>query len=140
MFSLHKLEKFLLKKNFRVITYYELDGYIIYIKILSSENYNHYMLYIPSKYEIKVENIDGVLSLKAMDDIDIATAGSSNIVDNYTSIDEKDEQIEKIYDEINLTYIPETSEDLENTLKENYDKPIVLKNFTKLTEINLFHL
>jgi len=128
MFSLRKLEKFLLKKNFRVLTYYELDGYLIYIKVLSSENYNQYLIYIPSKYEIKMENVSNVFSLKVIDDIDMTSSG--NIVDNYTSVDEKDEQIEKIYNEINLTYIPETGEDLESTLKENYDKPIVLKNFT----------
>ena len=130
MFSLHKLEKFLFKKNFRILTYYELDGYLIYIKVLSTINYNQYLLYIPSKYEIKVENTNGFLSLKPIDDIEIST-NTNNIVENYTSVDEKDEQIEKVYNEINLTYIPETGGDLESTLKENYDKPIVLKNLSK---------
>ena len=53
-FSIRKLEKFLFGKGFNVLKYFTLDDYVIYILVLSRENFNKYLLYIPSKYEIKI--------------------------------------------------------------------------------------
>ena len=127
-FSIRKLEKFLNQKGFIAKNYYVLDNYVIYILIISRENFNKYMLYIPSKYEIKNNDINNnVYKLNIID----MPSETNNIAENYTSLSEKENQIENIYNEINLMTIPENTEDLENNLKDNYDKPIVLKNLTK---------
>ena len=141
-FSIKKLEKFLRQKEFTIITYYILDEYIVYIKVLGMQSFNQYIIYIPSKYEIKIENISLIndsIDVHRLKSIDLSTeinTGSNNILENYTSAAEKDEQIDRIYGNINIFSIPTESEELETNLIENYDQPIVLKNLTKYRSQN----
>ena len=54
--SFNKLNKFLKSKGFICKNYYVIDSACIYIEIFNINTADSIMLYIPSKYEIKIDN------------------------------------------------------------------------------------
>ena len=94
-------------------------------EIFNINNAESFMLYIPSKYSIYVEEQTNSYKLKHIDIED------ENIFKNLKekSIDNFD--IEKDYNGLNIRISPEKGDDLEKSLKENYDHEVMLKDLNK---------
>ena len=121
--SFSKLETLLYSKGFIPISYYTIDSYIVYIEVFSENCSDTFLIYIPSKFNIKAEK-GTVYKIKYVD-----IENKEGVVANYAE-EPDDHDIKKDYDEINI----ETNvqiEDMENTLNENYNKEILLKDINK---------
>ena len=90
----------------------------------SFKSIENFILYIPTNYDIKIdENTENVYKIKSIE-IDENGETIKKCVDD---IDDAD--IEKDYNEIDLDYNAETN--LEEHLKDNYNRPVALKNNKK---------
>ena len=76
--SLSKLEDLLASKGFVPKSYYTLDDYCIYIEVLNVSNASIFMLYITSRYGLKVSNRQNVYDLRYME-----ISSDENIASNY---------------------------------------------------------
>ena len=121
--SFSKLETLIGSYGFQVKTVFTIDEYIVYMEILSTKDTNSFLLYIPSKFNIKPEKGDNVYKLKY---IDIETP--ENIVDKYAEDPDKNE-IKNDYEEVNIE--TQNTDDLEHSLNENYNRDILLKDINK---------
>ena len=120
--SFSKLETLLSTYGLIPKTLFTIDGYIVYIEIFSLSNSSTFLLYIPSKFNIKAEKGD-IYKLKY---IDMET--SENIIEKYAE-DPDNNDIKNDYDEVNIE--EQKTEDLENSLNENYNREIMLKDINK---------
>ena len=76
--SITKLVNLLGERGFYVKTFYKVYGVCAFIEIISSQNANNYMLYIPSKYNFKIaSSLDNVYDLKQIDVETIGLGGLS---------------------------------------------------------------
>ena len=129
MLSFKKLENLLSNKGFIINSIFIVDGYVTYLDVSSFKSVENFILYIPSNYDIKIDdgNIENVYKIN-----NIEMNENGEIVKN--CIDDLDDaDIEKDYNEIDLDYNTETN--LEEHLKDNYNRPVLLKN-TKKDDIN----
>jgi hypothetical protein len=120
--SFSKLETLLSTYGLIPKTLFTIDSYIVYIEIFSLSNSSTFLLYIPSKFNIKAEKGD-IYKLKY---IDLETP--ENIVQKYAE-DPDNNDIKNDYDEVNIE--EQKTEDLENSLNENYNREIMLKDINK---------
>jgi hypothetical protein len=131
--SFNKLDKFLKSKGFICKNYFVIDSACIYIEIFNINTADSIMLYIPSKYEIKVDSdTNNVYNVKFID-ID---ENDTNMLENFKK---NEDDVDKYYDEVNVNFSPENkNEDLESKLKDNYNRPINLKKKTLETFKDIF--
>lgn len=120
--SFSKLETLLSTHGLIPKTLFTIDSYIVYIEIFSLSNSSTFLIYIPSKFNIKAEKGD-IYKLKY---IDLETP--ENIVQKYAE-DPDNNDIKNDYDEVNIE--EQKTEDLENSLNENYNREIMLKDINK---------
>lgn len=128
MLSFKKLENLILSKGFIIDTIFIIDGYITYLEVSSLKNVENFILYIPTNYDIKVDdNISNVYKIK---NIEINEQGEfvKNCIEDPDNVD-----IENNYNEIDLEFKPEyeSQNSLEDHLKDNYNRPINLKDHKK---------
>ena len=129
--SLHKLEKFLSKHGFVIKKIFTLDNYCVYLELLSLTQADTCMLYIPSKYEIKIDRND--IDVYPLSYISIADDG--NIPEDYAG--EPDNfDLEKKYDEVDVDIIHH-QKNMEDHLEESYNHPLSLKDINKTYMTNL---
>lgn len=123
--SMKKLEDLLKTNGFLIQRKFTIHGYAVYIEVFNINNAESFMLYIPSKYSIYVEDQNNTYKLKHIDIED------ENIFKNLKekSIDNFD--VEKDYNGLNIRISPEKGDDLEKSLKENYDHEVMLKDLNK---------
>jgi hypothetical protein len=121
--SMLKLEELLRSNGFLINKKFMIHGYAVYLEIFNINNAEIFLLYIPSKYEIYVEERTNAYKIKY---IDLNEDDIENIKDKTETID-----IEKEYEDINVQFSPEKGEDLEKTLKDNYANDIALKDVNK---------
>lgn len=121
--SLNKLSKILKNNGFLPKKYFLLDNYCIYIEVYSLVNADNFLVYIPSKYDIKFENEGEHYNLQTLDmpengDIPVEYAGKI------------DDKILEEYDDVELDMPLDTknNSELEEKLNENYNLPISLKD------------
>lgn len=129
--SLSKLEEFLKSNGFLIKKVFEIDGNCVYIEIFNINNADTFMLYIPSKYKISADHNYNTYRLKYIDLEDV------NIFKN---LNEKQEsiEIENQYDNLDIDLdIGKPHEDLEKSLKENYDHELEIKDLNKSEVQNL---
>ena len=55
--SIEKLTKYIDRCNFYVNTYYGIKGRCLYIDVVSKNNGNNYLLYVPSKYKVMLDRV-----------------------------------------------------------------------------------
>jgi len=124
--SLNKLEKLLSGRGLIPKKYFTIDGLIVYIEVLSIENADSFMLYIPSKYEIQIGEGDDVFKIRY---IDITEDG--NIPSDYAG--EPDNfDLDKDYDGDDIDLSPDTQhKNMEVYLEEKYNHPVSLKDDKK---------
>ena len=109
--SIQKLEKFLALKGFIPTKYFTINSTCVYIEIMSLENSDIFLLYIPSKYNFFVDKDRNVYKMQYYDEKDI------------------DENIENTYKEIDFIGTPEIKNgNIAFHLEENYKKSISIKD------------
>ena len=125
--SINKLVNLIHNKGFFVKSFYKVYGVCAFIEIISSQNADNYMLYIPSKYNFKIpSNLENVYDLKS---IDVESENNeSDVLKEYAEKpDELD--VEGEYQEIYLNNpkLFDGDEDVGKILKNKYKKQIKLK-------------
>lgn len=117
--SLEKLHRILLEKGFAPHNHFHYHGSCRYIEIVSSEYAEHFLLTIPSQYDI---SCDTGFKLK-----NIPIDNTGRIPEKYAKIPDNIE-ISKLYDEIDLVRNNslENVDDIESRLLEGYRKNIPL--------------
>ena len=118
--SVTKLENFLESKGFTVNRYFILDGLCFYIEICSNEDGNVILLYIPSKYEIKMHSGSNVYKISFID-MDSSEETSEEYAGKSDEIDSSD-----IYGNTNITLSPTKDKNVEDYLKDGYRTTISL--------------
>lgn len=125
--SISKLEKLLNSKGLIPKKIFIMHGLCVYLEVLSIASADSFMLYIPSKYEIKMNEGNDVYKVKY---IEITEDG--NIPGDYAN--EPDNfDLEKTYEEVDINLSPSTRHNgnMEDHLEENYNHPLSLKNINK---------
>lgn len=124
--SLIKLEDLLASNGFVPKSYFTLDDYCIYIEVLNVSNASIFMLYITSRYKLKVVNRPNIFDLRYME-----INSDDNIASNYG--EELDNvNMEKFYNNFDIELNNNTqTEDLEKKLRENYDHQLYLKDLNR---------
>jgi hypothetical protein len=111
--SIQKLEKFLSLKGFIPSKYFTIHSTCVFIEIISIENSDIFLLYIPSKYEFFVDKDKNVYKMQYYDEQNI----------------DVDENIENTYKEIEFNGTPEVKDgNIAPYLEENYKKSINIKD------------
>ena len=130
--SYSKMEKLLFKKGLFPKKKYVIDNSCVYIEVLCVSNSEIILVYIPSKYDIKVEKGDDVYDIKYLD---ISVEGS---IPNDYAIEPDNFDLEQVYEQIDINEnIDLDNKNIETKLKENYKHPISLKDMNKnqITEL-----
>jgi len=113
--SLEKIEDMLASKGFVPRNYFTLEDYCIYIEVYSITDANTFMLYISSRYELKVRNRENIYKLMYMEFTD-----EGDIASEYA------EQLDKIdisqyYNDFDMKIaMNQYNVDMEQRLKDNY--------------------
>ena len=111
--SIQKLEKFLSLKGFIPSKCFTIHSTCVFIEIISIENSDIFLLYIPSKYEFFVDKDKNVYKMQYYDEQNI----------------DVDENIENTYKEIEFNGTPEVKDgNIAPYLEENYKKSINIKD------------
>ena len=122
--SFSKLELLLTTKGFKPKNIFTIDGYCVFIEIFCVSGADTFLLYIPSQFNIKH---DGPNVYK-LNYVDIQNSGD-NILSKYAEEPDK-LNIKNNYDEVNLGDSTENN-NLEQSLTENYNREILLKDLNK---------
>jgi hypothetical protein len=117
--SLTKLENFIGERGMLIKKIFTLNKEAVYIEIFNLHDAESFIVYIPSKYNIKVENRKDAFKLKYLE---------INEKEDFMKKESERQEQYKNYEEIDLSPDKNSSEDLENTLKNNYNKPVLLAN------------
>ena len=132
--SLKKLEDLLASKGFVCKSYFKLDDLCIYIEVFSVQDATSFMLYVSSRYELKVDNRDNIYELKYME----MTKEEENVTSSYAN-EPDDVDIEEFYNniDINLHNHNQQNSNLEKMLLEDYNKQLTIKDVNKEDKQNL---
>jgi len=133
--SITKLEDLLASKGFIAKTYFNLDEYCIYIEVFSVQNATSFMLYVSSRYELKVEGRDNTYELKYME---MTNEDGENVASNYGN-EPDDVDIEEFYNniDVNINNYNKQNANLEKLLLEDYNKQLHIKDINKEDKNNL---
>ncbi len=130
--SLSKIEDLLASKGFIARKFFTLEDYCIYIEAFSVTNASTFMLYVSSRYELKIPEGENVWKLKYME-----MNPDENIISNYAE-EPSNTDIQKYYNDYDIELDSEKfADDLENKLKEHYNRPLLLKDLSKEDTKNL---
>lgn len=132
--SLNKLDRLLSGKGLLPKKFFVIHGSCVYIEVLSINNADSFMLYIPSKYEISIPNHGNDIYKVRYIDID----ENGTIPGDYAG--EPDNfDLEKQYEEIDIDLSPAKMQgkNMEGYLEENYNHPLSLKDISKDDTNNL---
>lgn len=125
--SMQKVDEVLASKGFVIRRYYTLDEYCIYLEVFSVRDASTFMLYVSSRYELKIPFglTENVYPLKFMDMDNVDTT-------NYAEEPDKVE-MEQFYNhfDIDLEGGTGNGDDLEKRLKENYNYEVTLKDLKR---------
>jgi hypothetical protein len=126
MLSLNKLESLLSTKSIIINKVFIIDNLCVYIEVICTSNGNMFLLYIPSKYQIKPDSRSDIYKISFIDDID----NVDDIVQDYG--EEPDNlEVEKKYNEVDLDIKIDSKNDIAGILEDNYKRPINLKDLRK---------
>jgi len=100
----------------------------VYLEVFNINTAETFLVYIPSKYEIKLERGNNAFRIEYLDILD----ENGNISEDYGGKPDNYE-LENNYDEIEINLGHDTSENknLEKHMEENYKHPVNLKDITK---------
>jgi len=129
--SISKLENMLASKGFIIKSFYTLEEYCIYLEVYSVQNADSFMLYVSSRYELIVKDRENIYDMQYME-----MKTEETIASNYAAEPDKVE-VEDFYNELNVDLNNEKVDDLEQQLKENYDRELTLKDLSKEDRDNI---
>lgn len=132
--SLLKLEKLLSSKGLIINKYFIIHSLCVYIEVFSTNNAETFLVYIPSKYKIKIERGNNVFKIDYLDIVN----ENGDILGDYAG-EPDNYELEKNYDEIEINLSPdnENRKNLVKHLEENYNHPVLLKDITRDDTQNL---
>jgi hypothetical protein len=122
MLSFKKLQYLLTSNNFIIQKIFSMYDQCVYIEVLA-KNADVFILYIPSKYEIKPPESDSVFKIDQIEISDI-----ENLAFKYGG-EPEDIDVEKSHEEIEIN--KDNPNDLVKHLEENYNRPIAIKDNSK---------
>ena len=132
--SINKLQTLLNSNNIVIKNIYLFEKKCIYLEVLCLQNGNKIMVYIPSKYNININNsdIDSSINIYELEKFII---NSKNNIEIYTG-EVSDQDLTNNYKEILIESndIENSVVDPENKLESKYQKHIVLNNLIKEDE------
>jgi hypothetical protein len=134
MLSFKKLENLLSEKGYIIREIFSMGDVCVYISIVSMHTSEFFLVYIPSKYTIKIENRYKIYKIK---EIDVNYLRTKSEVE---CADERDDlQMELSYNEIEAKYSLDKNDEnkLSDHLDEKYNRPILMKNSDKANEIEI---
>jgi len=125
--SMQKVDEVLASKGFVIRRYFTLDEYCIYLEVFSVRDASTFMLYVSSRYELKIPTglRENVYALKYMD---------MENIDTTTYAEEPDKvEMEQFYNHFSINFEGGTSnaDDLEKRLQENYNYEVTLKDLKR---------
>lgn len=125
--SMSKIEDILASKGFVIRKYFTLDDFCIYLEVFSVKDASRFMLYVTSRYELKVPPgiRENVFPLKYMEVDNIDTAEYAEEPDKV--------DMEEFYNHFNINFDNkvDTETDLERKLKEDYNYEVTLKDLKR---------
>jgi hypothetical protein len=120
--SILKLEQLLETNGYIPKKHFTIDGTCAYIEVLSIQNAETFMLYIPSKYKFKMKSGSNIHKLKF---IDMNTGNSTS--DDYAGLpDESKLETDYAAVELDTSQSKKDGITMEKRLEENYNRPITL--------------
>ena len=120
--SLNKLTKILKKSGLISKKFFLIDNYCIYIEVFSIDNVDNFLIYIPSKYDLKFNGEGDAYNLSVLD---IPEDGIVP-VDYAGDVDKED--LEETYDNVELDLNLDDDLKIEEKLNENYQISVSLKD------------
>ena len=131
---LDKLEKFLEKEGYIPNKYFTNKDMCMYIEVISLTTGDVFLLYIPSNYDIKVENRVNIFKI---DYLNIDKFQYDNIADNYGE-ELENMDLEKTYKELDIDDdLANDNINLEKKLEKKYQKSMILKDISNEDVKNL---
>ena len=128
--SIDKLNQIILSKGYLPRRFFKLYGTCIFIEIIAVKTAETYIIYIPSKYEFNVDNLEAVYKLKVID-----IENNEKDDDGYVN-DAQEDDIEDKYDEIEIdTKESKEDEDIEDQMENKYKKEINIKDIEDYSEV-----
>lgn len=118
--SLSKLEEFIHSLGYVPKRYFIIKKLCVYIEVIGVKNANTFLLYIPSKYDVKIKERNHVYELEYMNVNDDGTT-----VGEYAK-DADDFDLENAYDNIQLDQRDNIN--MVDRLEENYRRQLSLKD------------
>ena len=134
MLSLKKLENLFLKKGYLIREIFSIGDICVYVSLVNMNTSDFFLVYIPSKYTIRVENKHKVYKLK---EIDVNYLKTKSEVD---CAEERDDlRLELNYNEVETKhdFVDKNGGKLFDSLDEKYNRPIILKNDDDLNEAEI---
>jgi len=126
--SLSKLERLLSSKGLVINKYFIMYSLCVYLEVFNRNNADTFLVYIPSKYEIKLERGDNVFRIDYLDILD----ENGNIPGEYAG-EPDNYELENNYDEIEIHLSPDADnrKNLAKHQEENYNHTVSLKDITR---------
>jgi hypothetical protein len=122
--SIAKLQEFLSSKGFVPNKYFIIDGSCFYIELFCLKTADIFLLYIPSKYDIRVRPDSNVYKIKYID-----MGSSDNLTDEYAGKPDNLD-IENAYGNMQVHLSPDKDK-MEEHLESNYRHAISLNDISK---------
>lgn len=116
--SLKKFQNFINNKGILINNVYSINKEVVYIELFDVNTAESFLVYIPSKYVMKTDDRKNTFKLKYLE-----------IKENEEDFLKKEKEkieLEKGYDDIDMPHDKNDSENLEDILKSNYNRPVFL--------------
>jgi hypothetical protein len=130
-YDYRKVSQLVISNGFTIKKVFVQHGFCVYLELSNLANADTLLLYIPSRWEIPVDDAENVYKITS---IDIGEDG--NIPSDYGG-NPDDFDMEKQYDPIEIDTYPSQSGDMVEKLEQNYDHSISLKDVSKEDNMTL---
>lgn len=118
--SLTKFEDFIDKKGILIKNVYTMNKEVVYLELFDINHAEYFLIYIPSKYVMKSDNRSNTYKLKYLE--------INETEEDFLKKEKEKLKLEKDYDNIDLIPDKDINEDLEEVLKNNYNRPVFLED------------
>jgi len=118
--SLSKLEEFIYNLGYVPKRYFTIKKLCVYIEVIGVKTANTFLVYVPSKYSVKIKDRTNIYKLEYMDVSDDGTT-----VGEFAK-DADDFELENVYDNIEIDQ--RDNVDMIDRLEENYRRQLSLKD------------
>jgi hypothetical protein len=125
--SISKLEKLLSRSGIIPKKYFTMDGACVYIETLILQTADVLLLYIPSKYEIRIANAPNSFELTSVEvNEDGTIAGDYGGNGDDLEVGQRYESVD-----LDVSTLKANGENIEDQLKRHYDQPFALKDVSQ---------